>query len=168
MDYWDVFYSDKEDLKRAKIEQLETLLSILPWVATVDKFQHWLYTNPTNNKNARSEKWIEINKEFGTGLVDWSGYEDYRKHSWHRQLHIFEVPFYYIEYGISQLGAIAVWKNYKEDPSKAVQQYKEALALGYTKSIPEIYDTAGIQFDFSKKYISELADFVKSELKKLD
>ncbi len=168
MDYWDVFYDDQEELKRAKIEQLETLLSILPWVATVDKFQHWLYTNPNNQAEDRSQKWLEINEEFGTGLVNWSGYETYRKNTWHRQLHIFEVPFYYIEYGIAQLGAIAVWKNYKEDPEKAIRQYKEALKLGYTKSIPEIYETAGIRFDFSKAYISELADFVKAELKKLD
>ncbi|MEZ4936362.1 MAG: M3 family oligoendopeptidase [Crocinitomicaceae bacterium] len=168
MDYWDVFYSNPEELKRAKIEQLETLLSILPWVATVDKFQHWLYTNPSNDKATRSEKWIEINKEFGTGLVDWSEYEEYRAKSWHRQLHIFEVPFYYIEYGIAQLGAIAVWKNYKENPKEAIEKYKNALKLGYTKTIPEIYSTAGIRFDFSKTYISELAEFVKSELKKLD
>jgi oligoendopeptidase F len=168
MDYWDTFYSNEDELKRAKVEQLETLLSILPWVAIVDKFQHWIYTNPSNTKEQRAEEWIRINKDFGTGLVDWSGYEENRKYAWHRQLHIFEVPFYYIEYGIAQLGAIAVWKNYKEDPKKAIQEYSDALKLGYTKSIPEIYKTAGIKFDFSKAYISELADFVKAELKKLD
>lgn len=168
MDYWNVFYSDEEELKRAKIEQLETLLSILPWVAVVDKFQHWLYTNPENTREERAQKWVEINEEFGTGLVDWSDYEEYRKNSWHRQLHIFEVPFYYIEYGIAQLGAIAVWKNYKEEPKEAIHKYKEALKLGYTATIPEIYEKAGIQFDFSKEYISNLADFVKSELELLD
>lgn len=168
MDFWDVFYKNEDDLKRAKIEQLETLLVILPWVAIVDKFQHWIYTNPNNTRAERAEKWIEINKEFGSGLVDWSNYEEYRKHGWHRQLHIFEVPFYYIEYAIAQLGAIAVWKNYSENPSKAVDQYKSALKLGYTKSIPEIYETAGIKFDFSKNYIAELAEFVKKEIEKLD
>jgi len=87
---------------------------------------------------------------------------------WQKQLHIFEVPFYYIEYGMAQLGAIAVWKNYKENPEKGLQQYLNALKLGYTKTIKEIYETAGIKFDFSAAYVKELAEFVKAELDKLN
>ncbi len=168
MDFWDTFYQDEAELKRAKKDQLETLLKILPWVAIVDKFQHWLYTNPDHTVEQRRKQWVEINDSLSGGLVDWAGYEDSRENSWHRQLHIFEVPFYYIEYGMAQLGAIAVWRNYKQNPEKALNQYMAALRLGYTKSIPEIYETAGIKFDFSQSYVKELADFVRTELEELN
>lgn len=168
MDYWGVFYSDESELKRAKKDQLETLLKILPWVAIVDKFQHWLYTNPDHTKEERMAMWNQINDSLSGGLVDWSDYPEAKANTWHRQLHIFEVPFYYIEYGMAQLGAIAVWRNYKENPEKAIRQYMDALSLGYTRSIPEIYETAGIKFDFSGEYVKELADFVKQELQALN
>jgi oligoendopeptidase F len=96
--------------------------------------------------------------------VDWSGFEFAQKSAWQKQLHIYEVPFYYIEYGMAQLGAIAIWRNYKKNPQKAVQQYIDALSLGYTKSIPEIYKTAGIEFNFSRAYVRELVAFVNEEL----
>jgi len=167
MEFWDIFYSDKNELKRAKRDQLETLLKILPWVATVDKFQHWIYTNPEHTKSERTETWNEISTTFSGGLVDWSGYPEAKSNSWQRQLHIFEVPFYYIEYGMAQLGAIAVWRNYKQDPEKALEHYIAALKLGSTRSIPEVYETAGIQFDFSREYVRELVSFVISELEQL-
>ncbi len=168
MDYWAVFYADETELKRAKKEQLETLLKILPWVAIVDKFQHWIYTNPNHTQEQRIDQWNSINDSFSGGHIDWSGFEEAKSTSWHRQLHIFEVPFYYIEYGMAQLGAIAVWRNYKNNPQKAIEQYMAALKLGFTKSIPEIYAAAGIKFDFSREYVKELADFVKMELRKLN
>ncbi|MDC3337025.1 M3 family oligoendopeptidase [Flavobacteriales bacterium] len=168
MDYWDVFYADETELKRAKKEQLETLLKILPWVAIVDKFQHWIYTNPNHTQEQRIDQWNSINDSFSGGHIHWSGFEEAKSTSWHRQLHIFEVPFYYIEYGMAQLGAIAVWRNYKNNPQKAIEQYMAALKLGFTKSIPEIYAAAGIKFDFSREYVKELADFVKMELRKLN
>lgn len=164
MEHWDIIYSDKEELKRAKKEQLEGVLDILPWVATVDAYQHWLYENPNHTIAERHEAWLRISKQFSTNITDWSDYTDYEKVAWHKQMHIFEVPFYYIEYGMAQLGAIAMWRNYKHNPSLTMQQYKEALALGYTKSIPEVYAAAGIKFDFSQSYVSELAQFVKDEL----
>ncbi|NPA44246.1 MAG: M3 family oligoendopeptidase [Chlorobi bacterium] len=166
-EYWDVFYSDNEDLKRAKRTHLEGVLSVLPWIATVDKFQHQLYLNPDHNAEERKEIWTKIAKEFGSDIIDWSGYEKYYSVMWQRQMHIFEVPFYYIEYGIAQLGAIAIWRNFKNNPQKALDDYENALKLGYSVSIPEIYKTAGIEFNFSKEYISELMDFVKTELDKL-
>ena len=166
MEYWDVFFDNEEDLKRAKRSQLEGVINVLPWVATVDKFQHWLYLNPYHNHKQRQDAWVEIANEFGSNTVDWTGHEDIFATSWQKQLHIFEVPFYYIEYAIAQLGAIAVWKKYKENPEKAIKQYENALQLGYTKTIPEIYKTAGIRFDFSKSYVKELMNFVKDELKK--
>ncbi len=164
MEHWDQFYTNEEDFKRARTEQLESVIKIIPWIAQIDEFQHWIYENPNHTNEQRSEKWISLNKEYGTGLTDWTGYEEVQATSWQRQLHLFEVPFYYIEYAIAQLGAVGVWKNSLENKSKAVSDYKNALSLGYTKSIPEIYNTAGIQFDFSEVYLKELMDFVKKQL----
>ena len=168
MDYWDEFFSNPEELKRAKQYQLKDVLKTLPWVAVVDKFQHWIYENPNHTSEERTAAWKRIFTEFGANFVDWSNHEETLANLWQKQLHIFEVPFYYVEYGIAQLGAIAVWKNYKENPENGLNSYINALKLGYTKSIKEIYKTAGIEFNFSAGYIRELAQFVMSELKKLD
>uniref|UniRef100_F4C6F2 Oligoendopeptidase, M3 family n=1 Tax=Sphingobacterium sp. (strain 21) TaxID=743722 RepID=F4C6F2_SPHS2 len=167
MDYWDSFFENHEDLVRAKREQLEDVLKTLPWVATVDQFQHWLYTNPDHTEEQRAIAWNEIFDRFGHNFANWDGQEEAKSFLWQKQLHIYEVPFYYIEYGMAQLGAIAVWKNYKENPELGLRQYIDALKLGYTKTIPEIYQTAGIAFDFSQTYIKELIQFVKAELEKL-
>ncbi|WP_121809142.1 M3 family oligoendopeptidase [Mucilaginibacter kameinonensis] len=168
MDNWNVYFDNKEDLKRAKRDQLVDVLKTLPWVAVVDQFQHWIYTNPGHTDADRTTAWIEIFEPFGANFADWSEHRDALANLWQKQLHIFEVPFYYIEYGMAQLGAIAVWKNYKENPEKGLQQYLNALKLGYTKTIKEIYETAGIKFDFSAAYVKELAEFVKAELDKLN
>ncbi|GAB2694559.1 M3 family oligoendopeptidase [Mucilaginibacter koreensis] len=167
MDKWNVYFNNEEELKRAKRDQLVDVLKTLPWVAVVDQFQHWLYTNPDHTDQQRTDAWVQIYDRFGAGFVDWSGLEEAKANLWQKQLHIFEVPFYYIEYGMAQLGAIAVWKNFKENPEKGLQQYLDALKLGYTKTIKEIYETAGIQFDFSAAYVKELAEFVKQELEKI-
>jgi oligoendopeptidase F len=167
MDNWDVYFDNEEDLKRAKRDQLIDVLKTLPWVAVVDQFQHWLYTNPDHTDAQRTDAWVQIYNRFGAGFTDWSEHSDAQANLWQKQLHIFEVPFYYIEYGMAQLGAIAVWKNYKENPEKGLKQYLDALKLGYTKTIKEIYETAGIKFDFSAGYVKDLAEFVKSELAKI-
>lgn len=167
MDYWHVFMPDDEDLKRAKRSHLERILDVLPWVATIDKFQHWIYENPHHSIEERKVKWNEIHDEFSSSVIDWSGLEQYKNYIWQKQLHLYEVPFYYIEYAIAQLGAVGIWMNYRKDPQKAVKQYLDALKLGYTKPIGEIYKTAGIRFDFSQEYIRELAGFVKKELDSL-
>ena len=166
MDYWNEFYETEEDLQRAKRDQLLDILSTLPWVATIDKFQHWIYTNKNHTDVERNNYWLSLVKEFSSTQVDWSGFEEVKKSQWQRQLHLYEVPFYYIEYGMAQLGAIAMWRNYRKDPKKTIQQYKDALSLGYTKSISEIYETAGISFDFSEKYVAELSEFIFKEIKK--
>jgi len=168
MDAWDVFFDNEEDLKRAKRDQLKDVLKTLPWVAVVDKFQHWIYTNPNHTATERSEAWKTIFAPFGNNFSDWTDQEDALQNLWQKQLHIFEIPFYYIEYAMAQLGAIAIWKNYKENPEQGLKKYLEALKLGYTKTIPEIYQTAGIEFNFSADYVKKLAIFVKSELEKLD
>ncbi len=166
MDHWDIFYKDKTDLKRAKLEQLQKALETLPWVASIDKFQHWIYTNKHNAKE-RKEKWLKISRELGSQVIDWSGNKNLHAILWQKQLHLYEVPFYYIEYGIAQLGAIALWRSYKEIGEKALDNYMSALKLGYTKTISEIYETAGIKFNFSAIYVKELADFIKKELDKI-
>lgn len=164
MDHWDIFFSDKEELRRAKRQQLERAITIFPWIATIDKFQHWIYEHPQHTVEERTSAWVSILDEFSPEVVDWSGLETYRSFSWQRQLHLFEVPFYYIEYGIAQLGAIAMWKQYKENKQQALGNYVNALSLGNTRTLPELYKAAGIRFDFSPAYVKELADFVKNEM----
>jgi oligoendopeptidase F len=164
MEHWDVFFDNPEDLKRAKIEHLEDILKGLPWIATVDKFQHWLYENPKHSIEERKEAWLKIYAQLSDNITDWSGYEAFKQYIWQRQLHIYEVPFYYIEYGMAQLGAISVWRNYKQNPQKGLESYLNALKLGYTVPIGQIYEAADIKFDFSKTYISELMEFVKAQL----
>jgi oligoendopeptidase F len=167
MDYWDVFFDDEEDLRRAKEHQMERVLTIFPWIATIDKFQHWVYEHPDHTLEERAENWRSILNEFTSIAMDVSGLENYRRYGWQRQLHLFEVPFYYIEYGIAQLGAIGLWKQFKENKDKAVQNYLNALKLGGTRTLPELYEAAGLQFNFSPDYISELMIFVKDEMEKI-
>jgi oligoendopeptidase F len=167
MDYWHVFFEDENDLRRAKIQHLESIIETLPWVATVDKFQHWLYENPTHSVEERQAVWEQIYTQFSDSITDWTGLETSQKYLWQKQLHIYEVPFYYIEYGMAQLGAIGVWRNYKQNPQRGLEGYLNALKLGYTASIGDIYAAANIPFDFSKGYITELMQFVKTELEKL-
>lgn len=165
---WNAYFENPEDLKRAQTEQLEGIIGTLPWIAQVDAFQHWIYENPTHTRADRKARWLELSATFGTGLTDFSGYEDALAYSWHKQLHIYEVPFYYVEYGFAQLGAIGVWKNCMQTPEQGLQQYKNALKLGYTRSIPAIYETAGVKFDFSADYIEQLFSFVGEELSTLE
>ncbi len=168
MKHWDVFFDNEDDLIRAKEEQLKDCLKTLPWVATIDAFQHWIYTHPNHTVKEREQAWEECFDRFGSNFVNWEGYEEFKLNLWQKQLHLFEVPFYYIEYAIAQLAAIAIFKNFKKDEANALNQYMNALKLGYTKSIPEIYSTAGISFDFSQTYIHSLIDFIKEELESLN
>lgn len=168
MEHWDVFFENQEDLNRAKKDHLVSIIETLPWVATIDAFQHWIYENPSHTQIELTQKWNEIHSRFASKHIEWSDLEAYKSNIWQKQLHLFEVPFYYIEYAMAQLGAIAVWKNVKENPEKGLEQYINALAMGYTKSIGKVYETAGIKFDFSKNYIKTLMDFVKSELDALN
>ena len=167
MDHWDVFFDNKEELKRAKEHQLERTITIFPWIAVIDQFQHWVYENPNHTVEQRTENWVKILSEFQDHIVDYSGLEKYRQNSWQRQLHLFEVPFYYIEYGIAQLGAIGMWMQFKQDPERALDNYMNALSLGGTKTLPQLYEAAGLKFDFSPASIKTLMDFVKQEMDKI-
>lgn len=166
MDYWDVFFDNEEDLQRAKQHQLERVITIFPWIAIIDKYQHWIYENPDHTLEEREEIWRSILNDYTSIAMDVSGLEEYRRFSWQRQLHLYEVPFYYIEYGIAQLGAIGLWKQFKEDKEKAVSNYIRALQLGGTKTLPQLYEAAGLKFSFSPEYISELMLFVHNEMEK--
>ncbi len=167
MDYWDVFFNNEEDLRRAKQHQLERVITIFPWIATIDKFQHWVYENPNHTLTEREENWRSILNDYTSITMDVSGLEEYRRFSWQRQLHLYEVPFYYIEYGIAQLGAIGLWKQFKENKETAVHNYITALQLGGTKTLPQLYEAAGLKFSFSPEYISELMLFVHGEMEKI-
>ncbi|RSK43255.1 M3 family oligoendopeptidase [Hymenobacter perfusus] len=167
MDHWDVFFTDADALRRAKKTHLESVLETFPWVATIDKFQHWVYENPQHTEQERHQRWTQLFDEFNQRTVSWQGLEHVKPYLWQKQLHLYEVPFYYIEYAMAQLGAIAVWRNFRQNPQAALAGYQRALALGYTAPIGEIYAAAGIRFDFSTSYLRTLADFVRDEMAKL-
>jgi oligoendopeptidase F len=158
------FYPAAE-ARRARHDHLEGIVEIFPWIATVDAFQHWIYSHPGHSRADRQKAWLELMDRFG-GDVDWSGYEEARVNLWHRQLHIFIHPFYYVEYGIAQLGALQVWANSKANKARALQQYHHALALGGSRPLPELFQAAGCSFDFSQKTVQPLLQLVSAELRK--
>lgn len=168
LNYWDTFYTDKKDLKQAKINFFKDVISYLPIMLIVDQFQHWLYENPSHTSEERNEKYLQLQKHYQSSVIHIDGYENWIATSWLPVLHIFEVPFYYIEYAIAQLGALQMYKQYKEDPKQALENYKKALSLGSSQSIKDVYDAAGIRFDFSGETIKELMLFVEKELELLE
>ncbi|HRX85595.1 MAG TPA: M3 family oligoendopeptidase [Phycisphaerae bacterium] len=165
MDHLDVFYAG-DDLVRAKRKQLEGILAIFPWVATIDAFQHWVYTHPQHSRDDRKAYWLSLQSRFGGG-VDYTGYADAEAYAWHRQLHLFELPFYYVEYAIAQLGALQVWQNARRDRAAAVRQYRAGLAVGGARPLPELFSAAGIRFDFTYDTVAPLIEAVQHELDQL-
>jgi oligoendopeptidase F len=161
-DFLEEFYAEP-DANRARKTHLEGIITILPWIATVDAFQHWIYTHPGHSRSEREAAWIGLMNRFG-GSVDWSGYEPARGRLWQRQLHIFIHAFYYIEYGIAQLGALQVWSNSRRDKNRAVLDYKNALRLGGSRTLPELFAAAGCKFDFSRATVAPLVGLVRREL----
>ncbi|MCK9401866.1 MAG: M3 family oligoendopeptidase [Chitinophagaceae bacterium] len=168
MNHWEAFFENADDLKRAKEHQLERTITIFPWIAIIDKFQHWVYEHPQHTVEERTSKWMEILTEFSTSSIDFTGLDAYRQIGWQRQLHLFEVPFYYIEYGIAQLGAIGLWMQYQQNPQKALQNYINALSLGGTQTLPALYAAAGLKFDLSPEHIKTLMEFTAKEMEKLN
>jgi oligoendopeptidase F len=163
--YLDEFYTEA-DARRARRNHLEKLVTILPWIATIDAFQHWIYTNPGHSRADRRAFWEQLMERFGS-RVDWTGLEDFRAASWQAQLHLFEVPFYYIEYAIAQLGAQQLWLQAKRNEKSAVQHYQRALRLGGSKPLPELFDAAELKFDFTTPTVRELMADVRREIEKL-
>jgi oligoendopeptidase F len=160
-------YYTPEEARVAWLEHLEDVLGALVHIASVDAFQAWIYTDPAGaDRDARDAKWLEIRSQFEQG-VDWSGLERERVARWYRQLHIFELPFYYIEYGIAQLGALQVFRNAVQDAGNAVAMYKQFLALGGTRTLPELYAAAGAKLVFDAPTMQELVDFTMERIEAL-
>jgi oligoendopeptidase F len=165
-EHFGVFYSDAADANRARRNMLEGIIRFFPWMATIDSFQHWLYTHPGHTRQQRTAQWLALMERFGT-KSDWSGWEESRASLWHRQLHVFGLPFYYVEYGIAQLGALQLWLKSKKDVKGALAGYRSALALGGTRPLPELFSTAGIKFDFSEQTLRPLIGALQEELARL-
>ncbi|MBE5093813.1 oligoendopeptidase F [Bacillus cereus] len=168
MEYWDIFYENKEEFIVAKLDFFKDIVKYLPQMLIVDQFQHWMYENPNHTAKERNEKYLELHNAYQSNIVNIEGYENWIATGWLPVLHIFEIPFYYIEYAIAQLGALQMYKQYKENPKQALENYKKALSLGSSKSLPEVYEAAGIRFDFSGETIKELMLFVEGELALLE
>jgi oligoendopeptidase F len=168
VDHLDVFYDNPADHARAKRVHLEGIIRFFPWMAIIDVFQHWIYTHPGHSREERTEQWLSLMDRFGNpDLIDWSGFEEARASQWQRQLHLFHVPFYYVEYGIAQLGALQLWTKAKEDAQRALSNYRAGLKLGGTRPLPELFSAAGIRFDFSDKTIRPLMHAIGEELSNL-
>jgi oligoendopeptidase F len=158
------FFDQEEDLQRACLEQIRRAVGVLPWIACIDAFQHWLYTHPGHSRDQRRETWNRLMQEYHSAVVDWSGLEEWMDYQWQSQLHLFEMPFYYIEYGFAQIGALGVWRNSTADSSSALAAYRDALALGNTVSIREVYSTAGVPFDPDEPYLQALTSWTLNQM----
>ncbi|MBI4659865.1 MAG: M3 family oligoendopeptidase [Verrucomicrobia bacterium] len=165
-EFLESFYA-APDAQRARRTHLEGIVGLFPWIATVDAFQHWIYTHPKHTRGQRTAAWLDLMDRFG-GDIDWSGYEKLQANLWHRQAHIFLHPFYYIEYGIAQLGALQLWANAKKNRATALDRYRRALSLGGSRPLPELFSAAGCQFEFSRKTVNPLVELIREELAKLD
>jgi len=160
-------YYSPEQARVAWLEHLEDVLSSIVHIASVDAFQAWIYTDPAGaDRDERDAHWLRIRSRFEGG-VDWSGLERERIARWYRQLHIFELPFYYIEYGIAQMGALQVFRNAVRDAGSAVAAYKRFLDLGGTRSLPELYQAAGVKLVFDAATMGELVEFVEERIEAL-
>lgn len=167
MPHWGEFYADESDANRARRQQMEGSLSLLTWIATIDAFQHWIYTHPKHTRAERRAFWLTLDDRFGHA-VSWEGLDEARANQWQRQGHLFGNPFYYVEYGIAQLGALGIWLNsLEEGVGPALKKYKGALTLGGSRPLPELFEAAGVPFDFSADRVATLVEAVESELAKL-
>jgi len=165
--YLGAFYDDAE-AARARVTHVESILRVFPWIATIDQFQHWLYTHPGHSRDDRTAAWVAIRDRFDTAEVDWSGLDDAKAADWQKQLHLFHHPFYYIEYGIAQMGALQVWANARRDPADALARYRAALKLGGTRPLPELFEAAGATFDLGPATLAPLVRDLVDELDRLD
>lgn len=163
--WWDKFY-DSEQADRARRTHLEGVIFLLPWIATIDSFQHWIYANPGHSREERAEVWLSIRDRFGSKM-DWTGHTDFRELSWQTQGHLFGVPFYYIEYGIAQLGSLQLWKTQMSDPQKALDDYANAMTLGNTRTLPELFAAADLELGFNEGHFMSLMGTVGTALSEL-
>lgn len=158
-----IFYPNPKDWARAWFQQISRIITILPWIATVDAFQEWLYKNPNHSPAERREAWVRLYRRFHGDDVLWP--EGALEILWQRQLHIYDYPLYYIEYGFAQIGALQLWYHYDKKPAETLEKYLYALSLGYTKTVPEIYEAAGVRFWFDLPLLEEIFRFIVQKLK---
>jgi len=158
--WWDKFY-ESEEADRARRSHLEGVAFLLPWIATIDSFQHWIYANPGHSREERAEVWLSIRDKFGSEM-DWTGHTDFRELSWQQQGHLFGVPFYYIEYGIAQLGSLQLWKTQMSDPQKALDDYANAMSLGNTRTLPDLFSAADLELGFNEGHFMSLMGTVET------
>lgn len=156
------FYSPP-DARRARTVHLEGVVDVFPWIATIDAFQHWLYTHHGHSRAERRRAWLELRGRFG-GDVDWSGLDESHAILWHKQAHLFLNPFYYVEYGIAQMGALQVWANSRRDRAGTLSAYRRGLALGGSRPLPDLFAAAGCRFDFSAEALRPLVALLRAEL----
>ena len=162
-DEWQIFYDNDDEVNRAILSHLEGVVFLLPWIATIDAFQHWIYANPDHTREERTEYWLSLRDRFGSKM-DWKDNEDFRELSWQQQGHLFGVPFYYIEYGIAQLGALQLWQTHRKSPEKALKDYENAMKLGNTKILPELFAAAELKLGFDEKHVDSLINEVKTAM----
>ena len=159
-DEWGIFYENSNEVNRARISHLEGVVYLLPWIATIDAFQHWIYANPNHTRDERKECWLSLREKFGSDM-NWNGNEEFRELSWQQQGHLYGVPFYYVEYGIAQLGALQLWQTHRKDPEKALIDYSNAMELGNTKTLPDLFAAAELKLGFDEKHLNSLIKEVK-------
>ena len=162
-DEWQIFYDNDDEVNRAILSHLEGVVFLLPWIATIDAFQHWIYANPNHTREERTEYWLSLRDRFGSKM-DWKDNVDFRELSWQQQGHLFGVPFYYIEYGIAQLGALQLWQTHRKSPEKALKDYENAMKLGNTKILPELFAAAELKLGFDEKHVDSLINEVKTAM----
>ena len=162
---WDIFY-EGGDANRARRAHLEGVIFLLPWIATIDSFQHWVYANPQHSRDERRDAWIAIRERFGSHM-DWSGSDNFRDVSWQVQGHLYGAPVYYIEYGIAQLGSLQLWQTHRRDRGKALEDYANAMTLGNTKSLPDLFSAADLTLGFSESHLSPLIDEIGMAMQEL-
>ncbi|MCX5690345.1 MAG: M3 family oligoendopeptidase [Planctomycetota bacterium] len=168
MPHWDgTFYSNKEEFQRACRQNIKHSVMLLPWIAQIDAFQHWVYGNPGHSAAQRNDFWVSLDQRLGSSC-SWRGLEPVRANLWQRQLHLFGMPFYYIEYGIARLGALQLWLTALEKgEATAISQYVKGMSLGGSKPLPELFAAAGLTFDFGPEAVKRLVDRAGVELAKI-
>ena len=165
-DEWDIFYQDSDELNRARLSHLEGVVYLLPWIATIDSFQHWIYANPNHTRDERKEHWLSLREKFGSNM-DWKDNENFRELSWQQQGHLYGVPFYYVEYGIAQLGALQLWQTHRKNPEKALKDYSNAMKLGNTKTLPDLFAAAELELGFDEEHLNSLITEVRVAMSEL-
>ena len=165
-DEWDIFYQDSDEVNRARLSHLEGVVYLLPWIATIDSFQHWIYANPNHTRDERKEHWLSLREKFGSNM-DWKDNENFRELSWQQQGHLYGVPFYYVEYGIAQLGALQLWQTHRKNPEKALKDYSNAMKLGNTKTLPDLFAAAELELGFDEEHLNSLITEVRVAMSEL-